>query len=297
VQWCHTEGARFDDPFFDETIERCLRHPFRLLFQPTTSVAELCAYAETAPTVPIGGLIFHVSRCGSTLVSQMLAAVDGYRVLSEAPPLDHVLRTGHDAVLPATLAALAQSRDEPRRVFVKFDAWTTMELAAVRRRLPDAPWIFLYRDPLEVLESHARRFGAHTVRGVIAPAVFGMTTEEVHDLSPIEYAAMVLARIGEAALAYRHDELVTFVNYRQLPGFVTGELVQRWHLDLDDEALQAMNRVAARDAKNPVLPFDPARPRFRPAEQSAIAGAAEKWLAPVYAALEDARHEQEARRA
>src|SRR5438874_313448 len=38
------------------------------------------------------GLIFHMSRCGSTLVSQMLAALPANIVVSEAPPIDAIVQ-------------------------------------------------------------------------------------------------------------------------------------------------------------------------------------------------------------
>jgi hypothetical protein len=287
VRWCHTEGVVFDEPFFNDTVERCLRHPFRLLFQPTTSVDELDTYAARAPQVPAGGLVLHQSRCGSTLVAQMLAAVPGHRVLSEAPPLDDVLRSGNASAFSAMAAALAQAEPHPRRAFFKLDAWSTMQLTSIRASMPAVPWIFLYRDPLALLESHARRFGGHTVPGAIAPDVFGLDAGEVATLTPIDYAARVLARIGEAALAHRDDPGGRFVHYRELPEFVTEVLPDLWGFEVDDAARAAMHAVAGRDAKNPAIPFDPHRPVLRANEQAAVQAAAEKWLDPVYAALED----------
>ena len=37
--------------------------------------------------------LFHVSRCGSTLISQMLAALPQNVVISEAGPMDAILRS------------------------------------------------------------------------------------------------------------------------------------------------------------------------------------------------------------
>ncbi len=33
VDWCHLGGAGFTDPFFEQTIDRAMRHPFNLLLR------------------------------------------------------------------------------------------------------------------------------------------------------------------------------------------------------------------------------------------------------------------------
>ena len=81
VDWCHLGDLRFADPFFEQTIERAMAHPFNLLFRRATSLAAMGEPAQ--PELKPAGLIFHMSRCGSTLVSRMLAASPENMVLSE----------------------------------------------------------------------------------------------------------------------------------------------------------------------------------------------------------------------
>ena len=52
-----------------------------------------------------------------------------------------------------------------RDYFVKFDSWNTLDLALIRRAFPDVPWIFLYRDPVEVIVSHMRQRGSQMIPG------------------------------------------------------------------------------------------------------------------------------------
>lgn len=89
VEWCWTDDLPFADPFFVQTIERALRSPFSLLFRRETPIGEL---DELEPGLEPNGFVFHVSRCGSTLVSGMLASSPRHLVLSEPLPVDHVLR-------------------------------------------------------------------------------------------------------------------------------------------------------------------------------------------------------------
>src|SRR5688572_3417330 len=92
VVWCRIGRTRFSAPFFEQTIDEALRRPFNVLFQQHTSIDELCSLVDEQPGLQPDGFIFHMSRCGSTLVSQMLAASPANLVISEAAPIDAVLR-------------------------------------------------------------------------------------------------------------------------------------------------------------------------------------------------------------
>lgn len=290
VTWCHTAGVPFTESFFDETVEACLRNPFRLLFQRRTDMVEVGRFVAEHPGLAPAGFIFHMSRCGSTLVSRMLAACPEHLVLSEAPPIDWVLRAAssqREPWLRWMVGALGQPRGtEERRLFVKFDAWSILDLAQVRRAFPGVPWLFLYRDPLEVLVSHARRRGAHTIPGVLPPELVGMTPAEAAECSLDDYAARVLACICKSALDHQDDPLATFAEYRQLPELVVSELASAWSLPVDAETLLD---VARRDAKNPAVPFEPDRAAKQAGASPGMRAAAERWLAPLYDQLEKAR--------
>src|SRR5688572_7060783 len=92
VDWVHLGDARFTEPFFEQTIRRCLRHPADALFRHQTPLTALSELYRQRPGLTPAGFVFHWSRCGSTLVAQMLAALEQSTVISEAGPLDAVLR-------------------------------------------------------------------------------------------------------------------------------------------------------------------------------------------------------------
>src|SRR5450755_3500141 len=73
VEWVRLGGERFIDPFFDDTIQRVLQHPFHQAFRRRTRLDEISEW-RGRPAIAPRGFIFHMSRCGSTLVSQVLAA-------------------------------------------------------------------------------------------------------------------------------------------------------------------------------------------------------------------------------
>ena len=184
VDWCLLGDEHFSDPFFDQTIDRCLRSPFRMLFRHQTPIAALGDVAGPRPSVPPAGFVFHMSRCGSTLVSQMLAAHREHIVISEAGPIDTVLQSHRrrpgigDELriewLRGLLAAYGQPGCSPaQRLFVKFDSWSVLDLPLVARAFPDVPWVFVYREPVEVLASHARERGSQMVPGMLEPGLLG----------------------------------------------------------------------------------------------------------------------------
>ena len=299
VDWCHTEGVDFTDPFFGETVQRCLRQPFRLLFRRETTIERVGRHVAEHPGLPPAGFVFHLSRCGSTLVAQMLAAVGDHLVLSEPGPVDSVLRANQadpdlaDAERATWLrwivGALGQGNGHQSRLFVKFDAWSTLELALVRRAFPDVPWLFLFRDPVEVLVSQSRRYGAHVLPGVLPAATFGLPPAAAANMALVEYAARVLARICESALAWEHDPLVTFADYADLPGLVFSDLLPAWSLAVSEPDLARMATAATRDAKIPGLEFDRAEAARRPTPSPAIEAAAERWLRPSFERLRSVR--------
>src|ERR1700737_2679800 len=89
VDWAIV-GEPFADPFFEQTADRAMQRPFNQVFARRTSFHVLDDLAAADPGLAPGGFVFHMSRCGSTLVAQMLAAMPWAIVLSEAQPLDAI---------------------------------------------------------------------------------------------------------------------------------------------------------------------------------------------------------------
>jgi hypothetical protein len=293
VDWCFLGQERFSDPFFEETINRCLRHPFALLFRHQTPIEAL---EELEPLAPPSGFIFHMSRCGSTLVSQMLAAVPSNIVISEAVPLDDLLRANRQQPalaeerrirrLRGMVAALSRPRNQgERHVVIKFDCWNTFDLPLIRRAFPNVPWVFLYRDPVEVLVSHRRMPGSQIIPGALDPQMLGLSQAQLAAMPFEEYGAFVLARICQAAADYV-DERATLINYRQLPDVVTSCLLDTFQVDYPPEALARMRDATRYHAKNPIFEFTADSQAKREAAGESLRALAERVMRPSYERLE-----------
>ncbi len=228
-EWISNTGANFTEPFFDDTISRLRsatenQHQFKSI----ASLEMLPGWAAEAATnrTPTA-LIFHVSRCGSTLLSQLLALQPQHMVLSEVPFLDALLRlpfnneTLYEADVSTLFGAALQlyinsSLEQPLNVFIKTDSWHLHFYEQLRELYPKVPFILLYRDPWQVLQSQQRRRGMQSVPGMIEPAVFKFTPAQsaVYDLDV--YMAQVLHTYFEKMIAIAAaDKHSLLINYNE----------------------------------------------------------------------------------
>lgn len=298
VDWCYRGERPYSDPFFDQTIEACLRHPFNMLFRHQTPVEALRQCYEARPGLPPSGFIFHLSRCGSTLVSQMLSSLTQNVVIAEAPPIDSVLRARSHNVSDETracwlrwmISALGQRQTgEERNLFIKFDSWSILDLKNIKQAFPDVRWIFLYRNPVEVMVSQFRRRGAHLVPGVLDAEILGMDYPSVLQMQPEEYCARVLAAVCDAALRHHDSSSAMLINYSQLPGVVWSSLLDFFHVEYTAADIDRMRRTSQFDAKNPSLQFvNDTEVKNREASQQ-VRRMADRWLMPLYERLEALR--------
>lgn len=265
VDWCHMGGARFTEPFFNQTVERRLHDPFALLFRHQTPLDDLLELRRTSPGVAPAGFVLHMSRCGSTVITQMLAASVENVVLSEPEPVEGLLRARlltsavpdetWIAWLQALISAMARPRLGPeRRCFVKFDAWQTLDLSLIRRAFPDVPWIFVHRHPVEVLASHRRSRAAQMVPGFFPSTLYGIEPVEAVRISTDEYTARALGAICDTALRHLDDGGLP-VGYAELPDAAWTSIAAHFGLSFSATEVDAMRRAVRLDVKRPAQEF------------------------------------------
>jgi hypothetical protein len=262
VDWAHFGGARLTEPFFEESLRIARRRPLNRLLRWRTTLSTLVSgWPQSANATPTG-LIFHMSRCGSTLAAQMLAATPEHVVVSEAPPFDAVVQIAQRdadspiaerlALVRAMAAALGRTCERGQAYFIKLDSWHTLALPLFRLAFPDTPWLFLYRNPVEVLVSHTRMRGLQTVPGVMDD-IFGIADAPV--TTGEEHIARRLAQICEAALEHRNLGGGLLVDYRELPEAAETRILPHFGIVASAGMRAAMRTVAARNAKSPALSF------------------------------------------
>jgi len=296
VDWAHFGNARLIEPFFEDSLRIARRRPLNRLLRRRTELSTLVSdRPDDANAVP-AGLIFHMSRCGSTLLAQMLAAAPAHVVVSEAPPLDVIVQLAQRradapiadrvALVRAMAAALGRTSSKGQPYFIKLDSWHTLALPLFRLAFPDTPWLFLYRDPVEVLVSHTRMRGLQTVPGMMDD-IFGIA--DAHAMPAEEYAARVLARICEATLEHRLLGGGMMVEYRELPDVVKARILPHFGIAPSPEEQAAMHAAAARDAKRPTFSFSNDIEDKQRAATAPQRAAVEAYLAEPYRRLQEVR--------
>lgn len=300
VHWCQLGRRRFEEPFFEQTVGAALRDPATLLLQHRTPIDVLSDFAPPRFGPEPSGFVFHLSRCGSTLVTQMLAALSRNVVLSEATPIDALLRAGRvvpglgeerqTAWLRGMVGALGRTRNEGEsRLFVKLDSWHVRALPLLRRAFPDVPWIFLYREPVEVLVSHRRQRGAQTMPGALTPETLGLDLASAVAMEPDEYAAHLLESLCRAAREGLALGGGLLVHYRELPDAVADTVAAHFGVTWSEPERARMAEAAARDAKDPARRFAGERDSRQREATDALRALAERIVGPVYRELETLR--------
>lgn len=261
VEWAMVDRP-FEEPFFEQTADRAMQHPFNRIFSRRTPFAAVEAFAGLQPGLEPNGFIFHMSRCGSTLVGQMLAALSDTIVLAEAQPLDAVLAqsSGSDEDqakrrLRAMVYALARPRRGERRLFVKWHAWHVLALPLIARAFPGVPWIFVFREPRGVLQSQSALPGSEVLAGTVDPQLSGIPAAESAAMSNVEHTARMLAAFCDAAMRAAAGGRGVFVDYATLPGSVASMVAKHFGCTPTPEELERMNDIAESDTKRPGTRF------------------------------------------
>ncbi len=301
VRWTRLGERRLLDPFFEQTMQREMVHPFHHLFRLESSADQMTEWMDSKPTVPLAGIIFHMSRCGSTLIAQMLAASEDHIVAAEPAPLDGVLRAHlHDTTLPRAkqlcwlrgmVAALGQKRaGGEQKFFLKLDCWHVHQIDLLREAFPEVPFLFLYREPVEVMVSHAKMPAAWTVPGMLNPLALMLQRNDWDPQQLEVYCARALAKICEGGLVAAQRYGAKLVNYEELPLAMFGRLFRQLNLGL--EQIPAMLEKSQRNAKSPQEPFAADAKTKRDEATERVRTVTEEYLRPVFRLLELERGRQ-----
>jgi hypothetical protein len=219
-EWLYTGDEDFREPFFDQTISRCRQLNYRSR-KSISSIDMLPHWSNEIESVPPSAFIFHVSRCGSTLASQLLALNSTNIVLSEVPFFDALLRSEKNIphqLLKAAIAFYAPVKKDRKRLFIKTDSWHIFFYKQIREQYPQTPFVLLYRRPDEVVRSQQKQRGMHAIPGLIEPALLGFDSNEVQQMNLDEYIGNVLEKYFQAFLRIvEEDPLVIPVNYSEGP--------------------------------------------------------------------------------
>ncbi|PYS74050.1 MAG: hypothetical protein DMF69_02930, partial [Acidobacteria bacterium] len=166
LTWMDFSNVVLTEPFFHETVERL--SAVQTLPAQLTELDALLQLEKISDHLEPSAFIFHSSRCGSTLLANACRALDGSIVVSEAPVIDKLVsrfftdsgpNSGKEllymVLIKAAISAFGQRRlGNENYLFVKFACTSSLQMSRLRRIFPTVPFVFLYRDPVEVMVSN-----------------------------------------------------------------------------------------------------------------------------------------------
>ena len=235
------------DAFMQETVARV---------PATETIVHIARddIGKAAPDTAPAGLIFHVARCGSTLISQLLKKHEPLVVYAEPLPVNEILVPPHPWPRHELVAALRSLGDalagHARRPYVlKLSSWNTMFCDVVAEAFPESPWVLSYRDPVEVGVSLLRQ----------PPGWLQDPAGPASRLGPFseEQVARLYGAFCEAVsrLDARRGRLVS---YGALPAAAWNIVAPHFSLSIDARQQSRMSEAARINAKAPLgkdLPF------------------------------------------
>lgn len=260
VEWLPLGDISLADPPFDDGVRafraahpeiRPVRTPWETLEQVT----------RIRPGLRPDAGIFHVSRCGSTVLSNVLAALPRHLVVVEPTPLSAVLRPllpGHPADvqerwLEALIGAYGHCRSGvEERYFLKFTSWNVLHLPLIRRVCPGFRWVFVYRHPVEVMVSMLRTPGRWLALLMHDPAAaaarYGCSLQD-DGMSPEDCCARALADFYSVALA-SIDANTLLINHSQLFEPFLPDVLEFLRVDAGADDMARMMTVSGLDARH-----------------------------------------------
>ena len=297
IEWMDLRDVDFNEPFFDETVARAARE------RVITDLDVLLQLEKISDSLKPSAFIFHCSRCGSTLMANAFRALQGSIVMAEAPVLDKIASRFitdeptnstkellYMLLLRSAVAALGQSRSGAEQHYiVKFGCTTTLQIKRIRRIWPDVPFVFLYRNPVEVivsnLSSKPQWMEFHS-NPAAAAAMVGVEVAALERLTAAEFCARWIGRFMNEANA-SDDERSRFVDYEELSSDKLIDTIRFCGIEPSPEEIDAIRGISRLYSKDPSRrrTFNTDNESKKAAASAYVLEVAEKWAAPVYEKL------------
>jgi hypothetical protein len=275
VSWCLPAG-RAVQPFHDEYVTHCRQTLVNALVSPRSSVRSLLDYAcGLRNWVEPVGFIFHLSRCGSTLVSGCLAELDNCSVISESLLLTEIMLTHNlepaDKKLLLRLCLQLQGRTAQQQsaVIVKWNAWDLCHWERIQQIWPGVPALLLAREPVEILASHARSTGRHMSGDPALAHVHEVFSCPENAGNPLNFRIAVLEVLMTKMLQMRADPTTFLLDYSELDEFSMLKIFSEFGMSVDTGQQAIWRRRMNHYSKNPSVVFhsDSTEKRHRLPEQ------------------------------
>jgi len=233
------------------------------LIRPKTSLTALLNQEDALIAVEPSGFIFHLSRCGSTLVSRSLVVSESCRVIAESEVFTSVLQDQklnepqRNRALKLMVSLQGRLRGKEQHLVVKWNAWDLCFVQQIKQLYPNTPFVFLTRQPLDILASHQKSAGWHMVPLPQQRRLFDWPVADCEDGALLHYQQRVLQQLILWMLHYCELKQVLMLDYQTLPQAVEERILPFFKLSFSTGELQIMRQNQQQYSKNPQLLFQP----------------------------------------
>jgi len=199
----------------------------------TTDIQILSSEELSLDTLQVPtGFIFHMSKCGSTLMSKVLDQPETQMIIKEATPLHENLwqYLTNDWQEPVALTIenlrlirnLIQLLGRPRLAdqksyYVRFRSWGIAFVEIIQQAFPETPSLFMYRDPVKVMASILNKPTTGLPRlndSGAAAFITGQSRQELSKMDALHYFTSFYKQYLHLSLTKMKN--THYLNYRQM---------------------------------------------------------------------------------
>lgn len=306
VQWLPFERADLIEPFMIATLTRfsVTRPQLRSISTGTETLEWLAQHEFAAPS----GFVFHTSRCGSSLLVNILRAIQDSVTFPEPPPLNIIANTpfgmgywpqiaeggvrGFRQNLIAGIIS-AYTKMPSRYCFIKLNSVGTLLMPVIRKLYPQVPCIFMYREPIEVLQANLSSpppWVSYLQEKPVAPFLFGWPPQSGEKYTTEVLLARVYAALCDAAIENASAQML-LLNYNELTPAIVPAIMQHLGVAPDTLDQEQLTKAFGTYSKDPnqsqAFVNDTARKRDEASQ--ALRDACQHYAQAPYAQLEALR--------
>lgn len=301
VKWIDLGSRPLSEPFLHQTVARVQRSAEPRPIRTTRLQALRRSREELVPS----GFIFHMSRCGSTLLANSLKQAGAATVVSEPQPMSALLgtlnETGHpdslhqmDGLLKGLVRSLGHRHTGKETSFVlKFSSWQLLHLAVIRKLWPTVPVLLLVREPLEVAVSCLERKPGwmgwkECIPGFVSQHI-NISSREGSSLSDPEFCARMLgATLREAEKQSRDG--CTLLDYKELNAQKALDIAELFRIPLtgaEESEIKSRFSVYSKDPEGKLQHTEDSFAKQNRASEE-LKRAIDIWAQPSYVQLHGA---------
>jgi len=307
IQWIHIGKRQLTEPFLHQTIEQIKKR------QPDTRIrtTSFQALEAVSETIPPSGFIFHISRCGSTLLSNAIKAISGTIVISEPQPISEALLLLSNSSMQGNSSLVQREHnlirslvgvygrprlDDDKALVIKFSSWNILHIATIRKLWPQVPCVIVVRQPIEVAVSCLEQLSGW-MRWKKQPdtikLLFGWDKDNLSNLSDSEFCSKVITEFLKCASSVMTTNC-QLIDYKDLTRDRIVEIIRSFAIEImpeDTRRIEESLTVYSKDPNREYLFTNDSDIKQNKATDT-LRSDIRQWAQPVFDAITQSHVEQ-----